>query len=55
MQDLSLSQKMGVAITIAPTVLIFGPIPIILASGDFLMRQIIKHKVQDNSVKFKPK
>jgi hypothetical protein len=55
MQDLSLSQKMGVAITIAPTVLIFGPIPIILASGDFFMRQIIKHKVQDNSVKFKPR
>jgi len=55
MQDLSLSQKMGVAIAIAPTVLIFGPIPIILASGDFFMRQIIKHKVQDNSVKFKPR
>ena len=46
---------MGVAIAIAPTVLIFGPIPIILASGDFFMRQIIKHKVQDNSVKFKPR
>jgi hypothetical protein len=55
MEDLSLSQKVGVAITIAPTVLIFGPIPIILASGDFFMRQIIKHKVQDNSVKFKPR
>jgi hypothetical protein len=55
MEDLSLSQKVGVAIAIAPTVLIFGPIPIILMSGDFFMRQIIKHKVQDNSVKFKPR
>jgi len=55
MQDLSLSQKAGVAITVAPTVLMFGPIPIFLASGDYWMRQIVKHKLQDNSVKFKPR
>jgi len=55
MQDLSLSQKVGVAIAIAPTVLMLGPVPLVLASGDFLMRQIIKHKVQDNNVKFKPR
>ena len=55
MEDLSLRQKVGVAIAVAPTVLMFGPIPIILASGDFFMRQIIKHKLQDNSVKFKPR
>jgi len=45
MQDLSLSQKMKLAIAIAPTVMMFGPVPIILASGGSIMRQIIKHKV----------
>jgi len=55
MQDLSLSQKVGVAIAVAPTVLMFGPLPIVLMSGDFFMRQIVKHKLQDNSVKFKPR
>jgi hypothetical protein len=55
MEELSLVQKMKVALAVAPTVLMFGPIPIILMSGDFFMRQILKHKVQDNSVKFKPR
>jgi hypothetical protein len=55
MEELSLSQKVGVAIAIAPTILMFGPLPLVLMSGDFFMRQIVKHKVQDNSVKFKPR
>jgi hypothetical protein len=45
MQDLSLSQKVKVAIAIAPIVMMLGPVPIILASGGSIMRQIIKHKV----------
>jgi len=45
MQDLSLSQKVKVALAVAPTVLMFGPIPVILVSGGSIMRQIVKHKV----------
>jgi hypothetical protein len=55
MEDLSLRQKVGVAIAVAPTILMFGPLPLVLMSGDFFMRQIVKHKLQDNNVKVKPR
>jgi hypothetical protein len=42
MEELSLVQKMKVALAVAPTVFMFGPIPIILASGGFFFKIIDK-------------
>jgi hypothetical protein len=42
MEELSLIQKMKVALAVAPTVFMFGPIPIILASGGFFFKIIDK-------------